>query len=62
MTVDVDKNSFTIEFDSGGADGDFIQIVPLKISGDGSDDSWNENDCFTVLVPGISAFSISLFL
>lgn len=37
----VDGNTFTIEFDSGGADKDFIHQVPLKFSADGSDDSWD---------------------
>lgn len=33
-------NTFTIEFDAGGADSDFIQKVPLYFSADGSDDSF----------------------
>lgn len=33
-------NTFTIEFDAGGTDKDFIQNVPLKFSSDGSDGSF----------------------
>jgi len=33
-------NSFTIDFDAGGADADFINTVPLKFSSDGSDGSF----------------------
>lgn len=37
----VDKNTFILEFDSGGADKGFIQKVPLKFSSDGTDGSWD---------------------
>lgn len=38
----VDKNTFTIQFDAGGADADFIAKVPLKFSDTGADGSFKD--------------------
>ena len=38
--LQVDQGSFTIQFDPGGADKDFINTVPIEFSSDGSEGSW----------------------